>query len=209
MLNEIKLPKIELEDFLGIDLAGSPKKPTGLAYIKDKVLLTQLVYEDELLLEKAVKFKYVYIDAPLSLPYGRCDIEQRNEYHFRECDLKLRELKIKFFPITLGGMRKLTERGMKLRDFLIAKDIEVYEVFPGAFYDVYHIKRKDKKAILDFFKKFLSHLEVFIENRPYTQDELDSIACLLTGILQKTGLALELKGIDGCIIIPNPLANKP
>ncbi|QER41788.1 DUF429 domain-containing protein [Thermodesulfobacterium sp. TA1] len=197
--------QINLEEFLGIDLAGSPKRPTGLAYIKDGVLITQLVYEDEPLLEKAVQFRYIYIDAPLSLPYGRSHIEQKTDQHFRECDLKLKELKIKFFPITLGGMRKLTLRGMKIKDFLISKNREVYEVFPGAFYDVYQIKRKDKQAILGFFKEFLNCLGISLEEKPYTQDELDGIACLLTGILQKSGLALELTGRDGCIIIPKPL----
>jgi len=60
----------------------------------------------------------VAIDAPLSLPTGRKSIEQKTGVHLRECDKELLKRGIKFFPVTLGPMRKLTSRGITLRRIL-------------------------------------------------------------------------------------------
>lgn len=200
-----KIFNLNLEVFLGIDLAGSSKNPSGLARIKNFKVITKIVYKDEEIVKEGEHSRFIYIDAPLSLPKGRKSLEERNNYHFRNCDLKLKELGIKFFPITLGGMRKLTERGMKLKAIFNQKGKEVFEVFPGAFYDVFGIKRKDRNLILDFYENFLNDLGLTLERKTFTQDELDAIACLLTGILYKIGEGRELSGEDGCIIIPKKL----
>ncbi|MEM4336189.1 MAG: DUF429 domain-containing protein [Candidatus Anstonellales archaeon] len=186
---------------LGLDLAGSEKRATGYCIIEKGKAKHGTVYMNQEILNliKNEKPNIVAIDAPLSLPAGRKKIEERNNKHFRECDLMLRKKGIKFFPITLGPMRMLTKRGMELKKSIekIGKKIKVMEVFPGATYDVYGIRRKNKKEILEWAKKF------GVDGRKAkTQDELDAIACAITGKLYAEGKATLLKGKDGAIVIP-------
>jgi predicted nuclease with RNAse H fold len=100
--------------------------------------------------------------------------------------------------MTLGPMRILTQRAIRLKDILEGLGKEVYEVFPGAFYDVMGVSRKDRKAI----GKFYLNMGLDLEKRKYTQDELDGIACLLTGCMFLEGKGVLLKGGDGAIVIP-------
>lgn len=125
--------------FVGLDLAGSPKRNTGLCFLDEtKRALVKIVKTDQDILNEIKKISptivSVGIDAPLSLPYGRKNINSSGP-HFRKCDLELRKLGIKFFPVTLGPMRKLTARGIKLKRNLlkIKPKILVAEVFPEHF----------------------------------------------------------------------------
>jgi predicted nuclease with RNAse H fold len=54
----------------------------------------------------------------------------------------LLRMKIKFFPLTLGPMRKLTERGIRLKKILEKKRLDVVETYPGAAQDILKIPRK-------------------------------------------------------------------
>ncbi|WP_448588389.1 DUF429 domain-containing protein [Thermocrinis sp.] len=183
---------------LGIDLAGSEKRATGVAYLEDGKLQCHLLYKDEEILELSKGFSHVFMDAPLSIPKGRKTLEDRKGPHLRECDVMLRRRGIRFFPITLGPMRVLTERAMRLKDVLESMGKLVYEVFPGAFYDVMGVGRKDKKGIRELYK----NLGFCMEEKSYTQDELDAVACLLTGLMFLEGRAELLGGEDGAIIVP-------
>ena len=94
---------------------------------------TSLIYTDEEILSKIRQIdpKIVAIDAPLSLPPGRKSLEERNGNHLRECDRELLKKGIKFFPVTLGPMRKLTERGMRLKKILEEENFITLEAYPG------------------------------------------------------------------------------
>ena len=109
----------------GIDLAGVPSRPTGVCTLRGFKAKTFLLYSDEEILNH-IEENYpdcVAIDAPLSLPPGRNSIQDSNGFHFRLCDEELKRRKIPFFPITLGSMRKLTERGIRLRRCLEEKSV--------------------------------------------------------------------------------------
>lgn len=178
---------------LAIDLSVS--RPSGIAFFEDKKIRT-LMLENEKILKFASNFDRVAIDAPLSLPFGRSSIDERNSRHFRECDLMLRKMHIKFFPITLGAMRKLTKLGMELAEELKAMGIKVYEIFPGASYDVLGIKRGSIKEVNDFLG--------YYKAKANTRDEADAAMGLFTLYLYEKGHGYELKGRDGSIIIPKP-----
>jgi predicted nuclease with RNAse H fold len=188
---------------IGIDLAGSEKRDSGFCLLDKQKTEVCTLHSDKEILEriKTQNPKLVAIDAPLSLPIGRASIDQRNNIHFRKCDLELRRLGIRFFPITLGPMRMLTKRGMELKEKInrISKDIQVVEVYPGATYDIFKTNRKDHDAIFRLFKK----QEIELKKKEFTQDELDAIACALTGTLF---LQKKANGIgdpeEGQIIIP-------
>lgn len=186
---------------LGIDLAGSEKRNTGYCILRDDGAKFGILRSDKEIVSLVEKEKpaIVAIDAPLSLPEGRKRIEEKNETHFRECDVMLRKMGIKFFPITIGPMRMLTKRGMGLEKKIgrIDKKIKIIEVFPGATYDVYGVGRKNKKEITRWAKKF--GLDV---RNAKTQDELDAVACAITGKLYSQGKAILLDGKDGAIAIP-------
>jgi uncharacterized protein len=120
--------------FLGIDLAGSPRRPTGMALLDEKLRCrTWVRYLDEEIIADVDLFKplVVGVDAPLGLPRGRESLESRGPPHFRECDLELRRRGIRFFPITIGAMRALTERGIRLSKLLRSKGYTVFEDISG------------------------------------------------------------------------------
>src|SRR4030067_1245202 len=105
---------------VGLYLAGVETRPTGLCILVGMKAETSLLYTNDEVLKKTEenKPKVIAIDAPLSLPPGRKSMEERTGIHLRESDKELLRRGIKFFPITLGPMRKLTERGMYLKDIL-------------------------------------------------------------------------------------------
>jgi predicted nuclease with RNAse H fold len=187
-----------MKSIIGIDLAGSEKRDTGWAVLCGGKFHSGIVRSDAELLSLIEKYKIkkAVIDAPLSLPAGRKNIEKRSRHHYRECDLLLRKEGIRFFPITLGPMRKLTKRGMKLKKKLEKFGIKVFEGFPGASYDRLGVPRKDKKAIRRLFRKFK------FPAPDATQDELDALVLLLTLYLKEKGKCKSFSGKDGEIIAP-------
>jgi len=189
---------------IGIDLAGSEKRNTGICTLNEN-LETKcfVVHKDEEILDLIEKFKpdLIAIDAPLSLPKGRKSLDRREKIHFRECDKKLFELGIKFFPITLGPMRMLTKRGIKLRKILEKNGYKVIEVYPGATQDILKIARKN--VSLEKLREGLEKLGIKIEKRELTHDELDAITAAFTGYLHLKGMSLSLGNEkEGVIIVP-------
>jgi predicted nuclease with RNAse H fold len=184
---------------MGIDLAGSERRASGWAVLyRGKVYFGIAHTDNELIaLTKRYKVKKVIIDAPLTLPKGRKNIEERDRNYFRECDLLLRKEGIKFFPIILGPMRMLTKRGIALKRKL--RDIKVFEGFPGASYDRLGVARRDKNAIRKLLRKFK------FPAPDASQDELDALILLLTLWLKEKGICASFKGKDGEIIAPYAL----
>ncbi len=131
----------------GIDLAGVESRPTGLCIMDDSLRSrTCVLYTDNEILDKTLECQpdVVAVDAPLALPRGRKSLTMRSKIHLRECDRELLRMRIKFFPLTLGHRRQLTERGMRLRAKLEKKGLMVIETYPGAVQDILRISRKGK-----------------------------------------------------------------
>jgi predicted nuclease with RNAse H fold len=189
---------------IGIDLAGSERRNTGICILNENLeAKCFVVHKDEEILDLIEKFKpdLIAIDAPLSLPKGRKSLDRREKIHFRECDKKLFEFGIKFFPITLGPMRMLTKRGIKLRKILEKKGYKVIEVYPGATQDILKIARKN--VSLKKLREGLENLGIKIEERELTHDELDAITAAFTGYLHLKGMSLSLGNEkEGVIIVP-------
>ncbi len=117
---------------VGLDLAGVEHRPTGYCLLTGRQTETSLLYKDAEILTKIgeVQPAVVAIDAPLSLPPGRKSIEERTGNHLRECDRELLKRGIKFFPVTLGPMRKLTQRGINPRQILDGKGFAANRSLP-------------------------------------------------------------------------------
>ena len=187
---------------VGVDLAGVESRPTGLCVLKYMKAETSLVYKDEEVLKRIEesKPKIVAIDAPLSLPAGRESIEQRTNVHLRECDKELLRRGIRFFPITLGPMRKLTNRGINLRRILEDKHSRVIEVYPGGAQDVLGIPRKQQG--LERLRAGLEKVGVRGLNSRMSDHELDAVTCALVGKLLLEGKSVTYGTSEQAIVMP-------
>jgi hypothetical protein len=191
--------------FIGIDLAASPRRPTGVCLLRGRRLETRVVYDDHELFEFIDRAtpSTVGVDAPLFLPIGRCclrnDCACAGGVHFRECDLELRRRGIRFFPITLGPMRMLTERGMKIAAMLSANGHTVLEAFPGAAQDIWGIPRqKNVHGLRRGLRRFVD-----FRSRGMTCHELDAVTCALLAKFHAHGRT-ELIGRadEGWMVLP-------
>jgi len=186
---------------IGLDLAGVESRPTGFCILDKMRVKTQLVYKDKEMIKKIVKLnpKVIAIDAPLSLPKGRKSIEERTDVHLRECDRELLRRHIKFFPITLGPMRALTKRGIKLKK-LLEKNFKVIEVYPGGAQDVLKIPRKQKG--LNKLRKGLEKLGIKGLNENMSDHELDAVTCAIVGKMFLEKRAETIGDPENGIVMP-------
>ena len=194
---------------LGIDLAGSPRRPTGVCLLRGWSARTHVAFSDEDILNavRQARPDLVPIDAPLSLPKGRKTIHDRAGEHFRDCDRELLRRGIRFFPITLGPMRMLTERGLTLKAKIRAMGYRAIECYPGAAQDVWGIPRQhqDRKELLAGLKK----LGMRGLTNAATSDELDAATAALVGRWVLLGRGEMLGGADGIVIPAGRFLKKP
>jgi predicted nuclease with RNAse H fold len=189
---------------MGIDLAASERKASGVCLLRGKRVKTFLLHTDDELvaLAKRVRPDLIAIDAPLSLPPDRKSIHDRTGTHLRFCDRELLRRGIRFFPVTLGAMRPLTERGMRLKERLQGEGFRVVEVFPGGAQDVLGLPRKHHN--LDGLREGLRRLGLRGIPDDATHDELDAVTAAYVGWLFLRGKA-EVLGEEGDgIVMPLP-----
>lgn len=175
---------------VGIDLAGSEKRNTGICVMDTKMhCRTRVLHSDSEIIETTVRSEpsVVSIDAPLFLPKGRKSIVEKGPPHFRECDKELLRMHIKFFPISLGPMRMLTTRGLNLRAKFETRGIEVIESFPGAIQDLLHMPRKQggplrlARALREY------GIDLGKPDKGLSGDELDAVTSALVALLYRMG----------------------
>ena len=190
---------------IGIDLAGVESRQSGFCILRGMEAETMIVYSDDEIIRKIeeLKPKVIAIDAPLSLPKGRKTINDKNGVHLRQCDKELLKRRIKFFPITLGPMRKLTERGIKLKRILKKRGYRVIEAYPGGAQDVCKIPRKQKG--IEKLVEGLERLGIKGLKKYMSDHELDAVSCALVGKLFLEGKAEVLGKIDNGIVIPKTI----
>jgi predicted nuclease with RNAse H fold len=194
---------------LGLDLAGSPRRPTGFCVLRGRrVRVGHLSGDEDILatVETAAP-QLIAIDAPLALPAGRCCLRNTcacaRTTHFRVSDYELRRLGIRFFPITLGPMRQLTERGMQLKVALETQGIPVIETYPGAAQDIWGIPRqRDVAGLRRGLSRFRLQGLKRTERSPHV---LDAVTCALVGKLYLEGEAWSIGSPDEALMILPPL----
>ena len=195
---------------VGIDLAGSPKRNTGICILKgNKLSSFKTLYVDEEIVDfvKNANPDIIAIDAPLNLPPGRKTLEERNGEHFRPCDRELLRRGIRFFPITLGPMRSLTKRGILLKKRFNRLGFKVIEIYPGAAQDIWRIPRK--QFGLGRLRRGLEDLGVKGLVRGMNGDELDAVSGAIVGRSYLEGKAEVLGNFrQGAIVVPYPSKNQ-
>ena len=106
---------------------------------------------------------------------------------------------IKFFPLTLGPLRKLTARGISLRRILEDEQFIVIEAYPGGAQDILGIPRKQQG--LDKLKAGLENLGIKGLNSQMSDHELDAVTCAYVGKLFLDGKAVVYgKTADGIVM---------
>jgi predicted nuclease with RNAse H fold len=184
----------------GIDLAGSPKRPTDICVLRGLTAETRVAFSDDEILNFVQEARPVLvpIDAPLSLPNGWLTIHDRSGEHLRECDRALLLRGIRFFPVTLGPMRMLTERGLELKYRLATMGYQTVECFPGAAQDLWRIPRqhRNRLGLLSGLRK----LGVRGLKKSATSDELDAATAALVGQWFLLGQGMMLGGEMGILI---------
>jgi uncharacterized protein len=187
---------------VGLDLAGVENRPTGFSILEGTKVQTCLVYKDEEILEKIGNYnpQIVAIDAPLCLPPGRKTIEERTNVHLRECDKELLKMGIKIFPVTLGPMRQLTKRGIRLKTILEEQNFVVIEAYPGGAQDILGIPRKQKG--LENLLSGLEKLGIKGLNNDMSDHELDAVTCAYVGRLFLEGKAVAYGQTNQVIVMP-------
>lgn len=187
---------------VGVDLAGSPRRPTGVCVLHGMKAQTHIAFTDEEILNliHQAQPNIVPIDAPLSLPNGRKKIHDRSGEHLRDCDRELTKCGIRFFPITLGPMRMLTERGLVLKAKIEEMGYRAVECYPGGAQDVWGIPRqhRDIKGLW----KGLKALGVRGLTETMTGDELDAVTASLVGRWFLLGKG-EMLGSGEGIVMPS------
>lgn len=191
---------------VGLDLAGSPNRDTGFCLLHRLLCSTSVLHTDEEIISETrmADPDVVSIDAPLFLPKGRKSLEQRGPPHLRVCDKELLRMKIRFFPISLGPMRMLTERGMRLRKIFEDDGLKVIEGYPGAVQDLLGMPRKQagleelRQALMDF------GVSGGIKKKGITGDELDAVTCAILGKMYLDG-NFQAIGVEeeGFMILPD------
>jgi len=138
---------------LGLDLSAKENNKTGYFYLNKKPIFGILNKNQEILnLIENEKFKYIFIDAPLSY-----------EYPYREEERLLYKNGFKPLPLSLKSMKLLYERANLLKNKImeINKDIEVYETFPRAVEKILKLKYQHFSRIFkykDIYDAYLAYL---------------------------------------------------
>lgn len=205
----------KLSGVVGIDLSGSEEKASGLAILKGDYAEAKLIKSNEEIIKTTIeaKPKIISIDSPLSIPEGRCclndDCKCRQYGIMRRCERLLRRRGVSVYPCLIASMQKLTKRGMELSDTFKKLGFKVIESYPGAAQDILGIIRKRidieelKQGLVDFGIK-----GGFI-NEQNNHDKLDAITSALVGYfyLANTYEAIGNKA-EGYLIVPKSFGGK-
>ena len=169
--------------FIGIDLAALPQNQTGVCRCDGRRFDSLTLYGDDEILGYVRENgpRVVAIDAPLTLPRGRCcwDDACCGPRKIRECDRLLIARGHRVFPPGFSFMKQLTLRGKSLKEQLA--DFEVIEVHPRT------------------SMKIIGPREFPMAKN---QHERDACAAALTAYLYAKGKCEVLGDDEGAVVIP-------
>jgi len=180
---------------IGIDLAGSPKNPTGVCVLEvgendEKITSVRILHNNGEILEFVLSFEkvdIVCVDAPLTFYEGG-----------RLCDQQLHRYGA--LPITLKGMKTLALRGVDLAGKFNENSINFIEIFSTASAKILGLYDKDlmrrQKLLIN------SKIAGDTENKILTKDEIDAILAAITGYLHLIDMTETVGDDRGYIVIP-------
>ena len=182
---------------MGIDLSGKPENPTGACFLDKRNIQFSTLFENNEILSyiQEKKPSLIVIDAPLSLPKGRCCLSKdcscsKEGGHFREAEVEMRKYG-RTLPLTFRGMKMLTERGIQITDEL-RDEYTVLESHP-----------RTVQKILGFSNLYEDLRRYFELPENISEHELDAALLVTAGAFYARGEFMEFGDADeGTIILP-------
>jgi len=189
-------------EIIGIDLAGKTENPTGICFLDDGEINFSTLFEDNEILSYIHRTNpsLIVIDAPLSLPKGRCCLSNecscsKKGGHFRAAEVEMRKYG-RTLPLTFRGMRMLTKRGIKLAEEL-KKEYNVLESHPRTI-----------QKILGFSNLYDDLLAYFKLPEIVSEHELDALLLVVSGIFYMRNEFMEFGDPEeGIIVLPEKIGN--
>lgn len=210
---ESLIQKIKKQNFrpisVGIDLSGTEKRNTGICILKGREAYLDVVRTDDEIISKTISANpaVISIDSPLSLPRGRCCVDDTCECRrygiIRECERILKKRGINVYPCLIKSMQKLTMRGIRLARIFEKHGFEVIESYPGAAQDIMGLPRK--RINLGELEIDLMNMGIkpFSNRKIITHDEIDALTSALVGFFYLAGSYEAVGNLDeGYLIIP-------
>ena len=182
---------------MGIDLSGNPENPTGTCFLDEYNIQFSTLFGNKEILSYIQKKKpsLIVIDAPLSLPKGRCCLSKdcscsKEGGHFRKAEVEMRKYG-RTLPLTFRGMRMLTERGIQIA---------------GKLRDEYTVLESHPRTV----QKILGFSNLYEDLRKYlelpeniSEHELDAALLVTAGAFYARGEFMEFGDAEeGTIILP-------
>ena len=182
---------------IGIDLSGKPENPTGICFLDRYNFYFNTLFENKEILSYIDEKKpfLILIDAPLSLPKGRCCLSRecscsKNGGHFRAAEVEMRKYG-RTLPLTFRGMRMLTERGIQIAEKLRTK------------YNILESHPRTIQKILGFSNLYEDLKNYFELPENISEHELDAALLTIAGIFYTKKEFMEFGDTDeGTIILP-------
>jgi predicted nuclease with RNAse H fold len=187
---------------MGIDLAGKTGNSTGICFLNFSKLNFSTLFEDNEILSHIHKINpsLIVIDAPLSLPRGRCCLSNECSCseeggHFRAAEVEMRKYG-RTLPLTFRGMRMLTERGIRFSNGL-KKEYIVLESHPRTI-----------QKILGFSNPYDDLKDHFELPENINEHELDALLLVIAGIFYIENAFMEFGDPgEGTIVLPRETDN--
>lgn len=200
---------------VGIDLAGVPHRETGVAVLRGGrlELLSTAGSDEEIMAAVALAGEHgtVAVNAPMSLPRGRCCLEDdcpcRHDPGTRSRALE-RELLHMRVPILATGLIKvLAWRGLRLAAAIRQTGLEPLEVYPYATLRLLGLPTAGKRTQLG--RRRIHHalqpLIPGLDHPDASEHQLDAVACAYTAYLWRQGLTRTVGDpTEGLMVIPIP-----
>lgn len=199
---------------IGIDLAGVPHRETGVAFLRAGRLeqLLTAAGDDEILAlaAQARPGGIVAINAPLSLPRGRCCLEDdcpcRHDPGTRSREVERELLRMRVPVLATGLINVLARRGLRLAAALRQTGCAPLEVYPFATLRLLGLPTQGKRTQLGR-RRIHQALQAAIPGLDHPQaseHQLDAVVCALTAHLWHQGQTRTVGAADeGLMIIPD------
>jgi len=178
---------------MGIDLAGSPKRRTGYAILRESyVLETGIVYTDKEIIDLVKKYmpRVVAIDSPLSMPIKG----------YRKVDIMMKRRGYRVLPPTWPSMKMLVYRAMKLVKEIRSIDREaiVIETHPLSAF-----KSSNCSSLYELLTK--ASITDNIDADTLSNDERDGLIAALVAYYYSLGKHVSIKAVNGEIYLLPPI----
>ena len=169
--------------YCGLDPSASPRKSSGLAFLEPGfTLLLLLPRTDQEIIDAVKKYmpKLIAIDSPLSHARG-----------YRKVDILLKKHGYKVLPPGWPAMRKLVNRGIKLKSIFEKLGIKVIETHPRS-----ALRSSNCRSFKDLLGN-LGYSEISKIADFLNQDEKDAIIASFVALYYDLGKTVVFRAEDG------------